>query len=564
MAITHRPRLAALFAAAITTVASAMPAWAHFTFIVPEEGAATAKLVMSETLEPDDEVSAEMLGHVNVLVRDIATGKDQPATATMNKQYIGLTLPGSGATRLAHAKVDLGVHQRGTSPANLLVYYTKTIIGDAFDAKTRLGSEVPVELVPVKDATAGVRFLALADGKPMSNIEFTVIRPDGVQDKYKTNDEGLSPAFEDAGRYGAWARNWLETPGERDGKPYQQVRNYALLVFDYLPNGATPVVAKPATQPTAAAEFPAATEFGKLPEPSASFGAVAADGWMYVYGGHITDRHEYSTSSVSGKFHRMNLADPSKWETLPGGVHVQGLNLATHGGKIYRVGGMQPHNEEGQPVDNWSNDQAQVYDPATGKWSDLPKVPTPRSSHDVAVIDDKLYVLGGWQMRGKLQDNLWVETIDVLDLSASEPKWSTIPQPFSRRAMIVAVAGTKLYAIGGFDNEDTAHLTVNVYDAATDSWSTGPNIPGSPRNGFSPAACTIDGRVILSVGSGELYRLSADGSAWEQIGKATPRIVHRLIPHGDSVLIVGGARGPKMTDLIEQIRIPAITANAQQ
>ena len=30
------------------------------------------------------------------------------------------------------------------------------------------------------------------------------------------------------------------------------------------------------------------------------------------------------------------------------------MNLAAHGGKVYRVGGMQPRNEPGEPADNLS------------------------------------------------------------------------------------------------------------------------------------------------------------------------------------------------------------------
>ena len=553
MLIARRPLLA-LLAAAVTSVASS--AFAHFPFIAVDTGGATGKLLMSETLEPDNEVAIDLLAGAKLTVRDTATGRESPVTATKGEHVYGLALPGdANATRLIYGTVDLGVQQRGNSPANLLVYYTKAISGDAFDTKSTLGDAVPVELIPVRDEKAGVRLKAIADGKPIANSELTVVGPDGVQDVHKTDEAGLSPAFEAEGRYAAWVRSWKDEKGDRDGKAFVQRRNYATLVFDYSKQAAPAKAAAPSTSDNVSL-------FAKLPEPSASFGAVGLDGYLYVYGGHITDRHEYSTASVSGQFHRLNLAEPTKWETLPGGPHLQGLNIAAHGGKIYRVGGMQPKNDPGQPTDNWSSEEAARFDAKTGQWEALPSPPTPRSSHDVAVVGEKLYVMGGWQMRGATEDNVWIDTMDVLDLAAEKPTWSTIPQKFQRRALIVAVQDTKIYAMGGFDSEDMAHTSVDVFDTATGNWSEGPAIPGSQRNGFSPAACTIDGRIILSVGSGELYRLSADGSTWEQIAKATPRIVHRLIPYGDRVLIVGGAIGPKMTDLIESVQIPAATAQA--
>ncbi len=48
----------------------------------------------------------------------------------------------------------------------------------------------------------------------------------------KTDDAGLTTAFAQQGRYGAWVRYWQDKAGERDGKKYEQVRHYATLVVD--------------------------------------------------------------------------------------------------------------------------------------------------------------------------------------------------------------------------------------------------------------------------------------------------------------------------------------------
>src|SRR5690606_26337371 len=108
-----------------------------------------------------------------------------------------------------------------------------------------------------------------------------------------------------------------------------------------------------------------------------------------------------------------------------------------------------------------------------GQWQALPKLPTPRSSHDVAVVGDKLYVVGGWFMQGD-DEHKWLNTVEVLDLASSDPAWTTIPQPFSRRALTVAVQGSKIYIVGGFDSEDEMHLDVDVFDTATNTWTKGP------------------------------------------------------------------------------------------
>ena len=101
-----------------------------------------------------------------------------------------------------------------------------------------------------------------------------------------------------------------------------------------------------ASGPVAAREAPA---LPALPHAVSSLGAVECDGYLYVYGGHAGKTHTYSTKDVLGTFHRIKLDGGAKWEELPGGPILQGMNLAAHGGKVYRVGGMRPRNEPGQP-----------------------------------------------------------------------------------------------------------------------------------------------------------------------------------------------------------------------
>src|SRR5688572_31164214 len=96
--------------------------------------------------------------------------------------------------------------------------------------------------------------------------------------------------------------------------------------------------------PTKAPAFPA------MPKAVSSFGAIECDGYLYLYGGHAGKTHSYDTESVLGTFHRLKLDGGTKWEPLPGGPIAQGMNLTSHGGKVYRVGGMQPKNKPGDPA----------------------------------------------------------------------------------------------------------------------------------------------------------------------------------------------------------------------
>lgn len=309
----------------------------------------------------------------------------------------------------------------------------------------------------------------------------------------------------------------------------------------------------------AAAEEAALTPTEKLPPlpvAASSLGVVESGGQIYVYGGHVAPVHTYSTTAVTGTFMRMPLANPAAWEPLPGGPALQGLNLAAHRGRIYRVGGMEPRNAPDTPSDNWSVASVACFDPATQAWTNLPPLPVPRSSHDVAVVGDTLYVVGGWNMLGAAGGEEWCDTMLALDLNAPDRGWKELPQPFMRRALISAVAGGRLHVIGGFTDSDEVSPKVDVFDPATGQWSAGPDLPDGEFNGFSAAACTVDGAIHVSVADGGIHRLSADGRAWEAVAKVKPRIVHRAVADGPGhIVLVGGARKSANLDLVERVPV---------
>jgi Kelch motif len=525
-------------------------AHAHFPFIVPSSDGATAVLVMSESLAPDDRVSVSLLSEADLTLRD-PSGRESPLTAPeagSNATSLTLAVPGSG-TRVIAGSIDLGIMQRGTSPAHLLIYYPKTILGDAFDPATTLAARVPIELIPERTDRGNVLRLYV-DGKPTANAPITIIRSGQPDREVLTDGMGRTEPLED-GRLGAWARHWVDTPGERDGRAFTQVRRYATLVAD--------LGSESAKQQEHSQAEPSAISVATLPRPVASFGATVLDGWLYVYGGHQGQRHDYSTSTVSGRFSRARLDGLDHgallWEELPGGVLSQGLNLVGYQGSIIRAGGMEPRNEAGQPANNHSLADVSCFRLADNSWQSLPPLPEPRSSHDVVVVGDLLIVVGGWSMRGAGVETAWVDHALALDLSSPGGTWEKIEQPFKRRALIAAAIETKVFVIGGFDEYDTPHNDVEVLDVATRTWSKAPPLPGSPRNGFAPAACVHDNRLYVSVASGELLRLADDMGRWEQVAVATPRIVHRLVSYGDEILILGGAREAVMTDLIESVAV---------
>jgi hypothetical protein len=555
----NRPRFSSCAASRILPVvmsamlpmAVAVSARGHFVFVVPDDAGGHGRVILSEDLEVDDDVDAALVDRLALVTRD-GSGHEAAVTLEVVAGRRRVRLPADDG--VVHGTLVHGVMSRGGAAGFLIVYHPKTVIGLPFGSAVRIGDEAPAELVPSGSPTE-LRLQLLARGRPVADASVNMILPDGSRQVVSTDAHGRTPAFTAAGRYGAWARVAEATPGEHDGQPYAEIRRYPTLVADLAgPDGRAVSPAssrRPMQRPLTTTE-----KLPPLPEAASSLGAVACDGMLYAYGGHVAPVHTYSTVAVSGRFSRLRLGDVARgWEPLPAGPGMQGMNLATHRGRIYRVGGMVPQNAPGTPAVNHSTTAAACFDPATGRWHDLPPLPEPRSSHDLAVVGDTLYVVGGWNMLGADGED-WAGTMLALDLTAAESGWRSLPQPFERRALIAAVADGRLHVMGGFTPEEDASLRLDIFDPADGVWTRGPDLPGGSMNGFAPAACTVAGRIHVSVADGRVLRLSERGDAWEEVARVTPRIVHRAVPDGDEHLVlVGGAAAADNLDLVERVRV---------
>ncbi|MBU6217241.1 MAG: DUF4198 domain-containing protein, partial [Acidobacteria bacterium] len=95
-----------------------------------------------------------------------------------------------------------------------------------------VGKGAVIEVVPVRDGDK-VKFLVVAGGKPLAGAEVFLRKPGAeATETVKTDDAGHTPACAEAGRYAVVARKLDATPGEHDGKKYEEERHYATLVVD--------------------------------------------------------------------------------------------------------------------------------------------------------------------------------------------------------------------------------------------------------------------------------------------------------------------------------------------
>ena len=279
-----------------------------------------------------------------------------------------------------------------------------------------------------------------------------------------------------------------------------------------------------------------------LVDAVASFGAVAHDGALYVYGGHVGRTHVHSMENISPGFRRLVLEPDRTWEELARGPLLQGAALVSDGAAIYRVGGMTASNATAaEPEVLRSSRSAARYSIAEDRWEPLPDLPAGRSSHDAVVAGGVLYVVGGWELRGPDEDAVWAATVLALDLDDATG-WRSIPAPFKRRALAAGTAGGRIHALGGLTPDSGPQLRVDVLDIASGEWSRGPDLPPAGNlQGFGVAAASHD-RVFMSQADGKVYSLDAGTDAWKLAANLTDRrFMHRLAPFGDRMLAVGGS-----------------------
>lgn len=515
---------------------------AHFLWITVDPPKATAEgaTVRAFLNEPPEPGGPEFLK----FVRDLKLTVDgQPLPATLGEEALVARWAGPLPPMIDTAK-DLGTRTRDGTTYRL--YYTAR----AQAAPASIDDKVTGDKLRVRLVAKDGKNLAqvLFDGKPVAKARIKIYPEDGEPKETAADDLGLA-AIEGlaAGKAALWA-TWADgVAGEMGGKPYSETRYYATLTV-------RPQVAESGD----GRQVP--TAFATLPAPAVnSFGGAVLGDWLYVYSGHVGRTHEYSVATTSRHFRRLNLKDRTTWEDLSMGRDVQGVALVSDGKSVYRVGGMSAKNPPGDAHDLHSVADFARYDPEAGTWTDLAPMPSPRSTHDAVVIGRKVYVVGGWTMKGETELATFLEDAVVFDLENPEAGWKAIPQPFKRRALSVAESGGKLYVLGGLNDAMKVERRVDVYDPAANSWTLGPELPVAARNdGFGTSSFGIDGRPYFSGVAGRIFRLDRRGTAWEAVGAwSVPRITHRLLPGpGRTIMAVGGNSKGKQTPLIEAVALP--------
>lgn len=231
--------------------------------------------------------------------------------------------------------------------------------------------------------------------------------------------------------------------------------------------------------------------------------AVVFSSDIYVFGGYIRMalRNELRKKTVYTKTIEVYDTRTDTWvkkRDMP--TLRRSFGTAVVDGKIYIIGGNVHNKQLGKEV---STGLVEVYDPLTERWERLADMPTKRGWLNVGVVDGKIYVLGGFIL---LEQGLGLD-VDRFSRRIEEynPKtnsWRRLPDlPTFKYAFTTAVVDNEIYTIGGYDldNRDAYLDLVEVYHPRANRWR--PTVPIlTPK---MTVAAVANGTIYLLGGSGD-------------------------------------------------------------
>ena len=163
--------------------------------------------------------------------------------------------------------------------------------------------------------------------------------------------------------------------------------------------------------------------------------------------------------------------------------------------KIYIIGGLTGDSATGMKKTTL------IYDISANSWSTGPNMATGRSDTCAAVVGSKIYVVGGYSKISS-PGPITLDSVEVLDTAAASPAWATAPKlPAKRGDITCASSGGKAYAIGGYYDPAGAWSNTAFHDTMFEltpgaaAWVEKAKMPSS--RGDKAAVTMSDGSIIV-------------------------------------------------------------------
>jgi N-acetylneuraminic acid mutarotase len=214
-------------------------------------------------------------------------------------------------------------------------------------------------------------------------------------------------------------------------------------------------------------------------------GSAVVNGKIYVVGGApvsggITKRTEEYDPAADTWTRRAEMPTAR-----------QGVRTVAVDGIVYAIGG------NGGQFNNMNFRTVEAYDPATDTWTKKTDMPTPRTIMTVVTLDGKIYVMGGIHLSGAVNVEVYDPVTDTWARKAD--------MPTARWSPAAAVAEGKIFVFGGARRWNQNHFPpfnettiVEMYDPITDIWT---RVSDMPKARFGHSATTVAGKIYIIGGA---------------------------------------------------------------
>jgi len=241
------------------------------------------------------------------------------------------------------------------------------------------------------------------------------------------------------------------------------------------------------------------------PVASAEASAVAVGGGIYVLGGSGEQGRSLATVLHLDPVRR-------RWKRLPDMPKPVDHPLAVaHGDDIYVVGGFV--GSAGAVRDVWR------YTTTTKTWKRLPSMRWARGALGGGISGGRLYAVGGQTENQPFVKP--VPTVEVFDLQTG--RWSYADDmPTARHHVSSAMVDGKLFALGGRRPGNEALDAVERFDPATGDWA---RLDPMPQGVGGAKTAVSRGEIVLTAGGDD--RAWQEGKGW-----VTPSVWRWRPPNG--------------------------------
>lgn len=227
-----------------------------------------------------------------------------------------------------------------------------------------------------------------------------------------------------------------------------------------------------------------------MPTPRHGAKAAVVNGIIYVFGGYSGKDNRGINRTY---FDIVEAYDPQTdtWvrkHDMP--VSRINFELSVAAGKVHVIGGSTGFG----PGHELRTDRVDIYDPATDTWMAGRKMPTRRDPIGVEVVDNRIYVIGGYGWP-QIPNNPGPFLTVIEEYSPITNQWRQKNDMLALRTSFgTVVVRDNIYIIGGVDEFHKYLATVDVYHPQTQAWS---DIPAMSTPLLPYSAVAVNGKIYV-------------------------------------------------------------------